>query len=172
MLNLLTDDLNDDIKKVINQIYEPYLIVTVGNNFRRDDGVGSYIFSALKNVEGINILDAGINPENIVEDVIALSPLHILFLDAADFKGVPGEIKNLAIDTVSDYTISTHTFPLSLICAIIQDQITVNIEFIGIQLKDANYGEGLSQEVEKSAIMIINALKDKNTKIQKEREKL
>ncbi|MDO8489347.1 MAG: hydrogenase 3 maturation endopeptidase HyCI, partial [Candidatus Omnitrophota bacterium] len=41
------------------------LIITVGNCFRADDGVGTYIASGLRPGAKLWVIDAGYTPENI-----------------------------------------------------------------------------------------------------------
>ncbi len=154
MLNIF-----NDIKNTI--------IITVGNDFRSDDGVGPYIYRRVMFKNGDcpkrsgwtvplfkhchYIINAGINPENIIDDVINLRPKKIIIIDCADFKGKPGEIKIIPEDAIPETSISTHTIPMPVITQILKNDTGAEIYYLGIQPKNIELGEGLSKEVKKSA---------------------
>jgi hydrogenase 3 maturation protease len=132
------------------------LVVTAGNSFRRDDGVGPYIALALEKKKEHRVINAGFNPENIIDDVISLNPEKVIFIDSADFGGRVGEVRLIAEDTLPEATISTHNIPLYVISRIIQKEINpLSVVFVGIQIKTIQFGEELSEEVKFAADAII-----------------
>ncbi|MCK4995079.1 MAG: hypothetical protein KAS13_08575, partial [Candidatus Omnitrophica bacterium] len=70
MSNILTVDITELLKSIPGS----NLIITVGNSFRSDDGVGPYLGAKLKRMKGLKVITAGINPENIIDEVIDLKP--------------------------------------------------------------------------------------------------
>lgn len=158
MSNLLTAE----VKRCLKPGKDLNIIVTVGNRMRRDDGLGPYIASKLKSSANLVIIDAGFLPENIIDRVVQLNPDHIIFIDAADFKGKPGEVRVIDESEISEYTLSTHAVPLKLVAAIIRSEVSARISYVGIQPKDVGFGEGLSREVQRAADEMIKEFKKWN----------
>lgn len=137
------------------------LIITVGNDLRRDDGAGSFISSRLKEIpEGYVLLDVGSRPENSVDEAVDLNPAKTVIIDAADFGGEPGEIRIIPPELIPQTTLSTHTFPLPVIAKMLEEETGSAVYFLGIQPVSVELGEGLSPEVEKSAGDIIRFIKE------------
>lgn len=147
MSNLLTADI---IRFLQTRPCRP-LIITAGNSFRSDDGVGPYVAALLKSRNFDPVIDAGYTPENILDEVVALKPAAIVFIDAADFGGQPGEVRVIEPETVSETLISTHMIPLPMVAGLIADQIQTEIGYIGIQVKSLDFGEGLTPSVQAAA---------------------
>ena len=134
----------------------PFLIVTVGNSLRGDDGVGSYIASKLSDLpKGFLLLDAGDRPENIVTDAVDLRPARTVIIDAADFGGAPGEARFIPDDAIPQTPLSTHSFPLPVITSILRQDTGSEVRFLGIQAKFLGLGEVISPEVLAAADEII-----------------
>lgn len=131
------------------------VVVTIGNSLRGDDGAGPYIAERLCTSERLAVFDAGTTPENYINKIIALSPACVLFIDAADFKGAAGEIRRIGRDEISDYAISTHSFPLRAVWEMIALSADAEIRLLGIQPLDVRLKEGLSDEVRRAADEII-----------------
>lgn len=154
MSNLLTDE----VKQCLNLRDGLNIVVTIGNSLRADDGVGPYIASYLSNHTRLVVLDAGNTPENFVDEIISLSPTYIVFIDAADFGGFPGQARQIKKDEISGFTLSTHMFPLRAIWEIIEQSISAEIRLIGIQILDYSFSNRLTNEVRQIADEIIMAL--------------
>ncbi|HMK55084.1 MAG TPA: hydrogenase 3 maturation endopeptidase HyCI [Dissulfurispiraceae bacterium] len=135
------------------------LIITVGNEYRSDDGVGPYIAGGLKNpLSHIAILNAGERPENIVFKAIELNPSTAVIIDAANFGGRPGEARIIPESSVPDCIHSTHNFPLNIVSRLIAEDTGAKVWFVGIQYESIAFGEGLSAEVRASADEIIKMI--------------
>jgi len=154
MSNLLTAEVTEKIKKSKRHT----VIVTVGNSFRMDDGVGPYIFSKLESKGKLKIIDAGSTPENIAEEVIGLKPSLVLFLDAADFKGRPGEARVIDESQISESALSTHAVPMYIVSGLIKAETNAEVCYIGIQARNFGFGEGLSAEIKNTADEIVNEI--------------
>jgi hydrogenase 3 maturation protease len=153
--------LNDAIKKAFlasDGIYP--VIVTIGNDLRNDDRIGLYIAEKLADIreKKFFLINAGMKPENIIDDVVSLNPVKVIFIDAANFGGAPGEIKIIQKEDLSEFILSTHVFPLGAIAKIIEDDTHAEVIFVCIQIKDASFGETISKEVLNSANAIIDYL--------------
>lgn len=133
------------------QEYLRTLIITVGNCFRADDGVGPYIASCLRQSSKLAVIDAGFSPENIIDQAIKLSPQTIIFIDAADFNGSSGELRLIDSEHIPETSLSTHSIPLPALSRILHEDTKAQIYFIGIQPKSVEYRQGLSGEVKSAA---------------------
>jgi hydrogenase 3 maturation protease len=151
--------LSADIIKLLSFNGELSVILTVGNPFRSDDGVGPYIASKLSSTKSLMIIDAQYNPENVIEDIVSFKPKRILVIDAADFRGIPGEARLIDGEHIPDTTLSTHSIPLPIVTSILIDDTGARVDFLGIQPKSVEMGEGLSEEIRTTADIIISNIK-------------
>jgi hydrogenase 3 maturation protease len=152
MSNLLAGNLTDLLTP---QKFSRTLIITVGNCFRADDGVGPYIASCLKQSFRLSVIDAGSTPENIIDQAVKLSAQRIIFIDAADFNGTPGELRLIDSEHIPETSLSTHSVPLPVVSRILYEDTKALIYFIGIQPKSVEHIEGLSSEVSSAADALI-----------------
>jgi hydrogenase 3 maturation protease len=127
----------------------PLAIVTVGNDLRGDDAAGPHIAARLAGNcrTGCRVLHAGEHPENVLDDLIAMRPARVVILDAADFRGQPGELRVIPRDAIPQTTMSTHLFPLAAIAAVIAADTGAQITFLGVQVVDTRLGSPLSPAV-------------------------
>ena len=134
--------------------------VFIGNSLRGDDGIAPYILQNLLPCKGVRYLDAGINPERIIDEAVSGHPVYTLFIDAADFNGRPGETVILKREDIPERALSTHMIPVSVIAALIESETGCETGYLGIQAVATGYEPGLSPEVKKTAdriIALINA---------------
>jgi len=155
MSNLLTAEIDDLLKPTADLT----VIICVGNTLRSDDGVGPYMASHLKNTKKLVVFDAGYNPENFIEEVVALKPGRIVIIDAADFGGKAGETKVISEEDIPESSLSTHAIPLRVIYHILKEDTGSEIKFIGIQPKEVGHGERLSTEVKAAADRIVSKIR-------------
>jgi len=151
MSNLLTVD----IKNALTPEKGKTLIITVGNTLRSDDGIGPYIASLLRVAPKLDVIDAGFNPENVIDKAIELAPAKIIVIDAADFRDSPGKIRIIPEEIIPDTCISTHSIPLNVITQLIGQSIKTRVIFIGIQVKNVQLGESMCIEVKGAADELI-----------------
>jgi hydrogenase 3 maturation protease len=90
-----------------------------------------------------------------VDEAIGLAPKYIVVIDAADFGGAPGEVRVIEESAIPRTTLSTHMIPLNVVTGIISEQTGAKVAFIGIQVKSAALGEGLSPEVRAAAEQLL-----------------
>ena len=152
MSNLLADNL---INLLTPQGFSHTLIITVGNCFRADDGAGPYIAACLKQSSKLSVIDAGYTPENIIDQAVKLSAQRIIFIDAADFNGTPGELRLIDSEHIPQSSLSTHSMPLPVISRILYEDTKAKIYFIGVQPESVEHKEGLSGEVQIAADALI-----------------
>jgi hydrogenase 3 maturation protease len=137
------------------------LYITLGNSLRSDDGVGPYIAGIATGIPGIRIRDAEERPERALDWAMELRPATLVFIDAADFGGAPGEIRALPVDALEKTTFSTHRLPLPAIMDWIAHETGAVCSCIGIQLGSAALGGGLTPSVQRSADRLVKWLSGK-----------
>ena len=116
---------------------------------RQDDAVGPYIVEILKKEtkdNNINFIDCDVRPENFIDDIKEYNPEEVFVIDAADFGGKPGEVKIISVEEIDNYTVSTHTIPLSLFVYLLEKE-NIKVTIIGIQKKGINFNEPISSEI-------------------------
>lgn len=143
------------------------IIITVGNTLRADDGVGPYIGPLIIATDQVKIINAGYNPENIIEEAIALQPVKIIIIDAADFQGVPGEARVISQEHIPEASLSTHAVPLKVIYHLLVHNTGAQAVMIGIQPQSLEHKEELSPEVKATADEIIKYINGSQKSITK-----
>jgi len=156
----LMSNLNAKVREILRPTLGLNLILTVGNRYRSDDGVGPYIGSKLTSKENLLVINAESNPENIIDQVIDAKPITIIVIDAADFGGKAGEIRIIDKEQIPEMSISTHTIPMSVIASIFEKDTSATLRFIGIQPRNVALGEEICSEVKDSALEIIKEIKE------------
>ncbi len=127
------------------------VLLGVGNRLRGDDAIGSLITEELKDIEGLVVFDCGTTPENFIEPVVRLQPARILLVDACAFGGQPGEFRLFErqdLERLAAGFLSTHTLPLSLVVAMLEQEVRATIQLLGIQPEQLKPCAGLSQAVQ------------------------
>lgn len=135
------------------------VVLGVGNILNRDEGAGVH---AVKELEKrlpedwkgkVELVDGGVLGLDLLPCVERAT--HLLILDAADFQGRPGEIRELAGDKLSTFftgKISWHQlgFQEVLEVARVRGRYPEQVHLIGVQPGDMEVGLGLSQDLELS----------------------
>ena len=138
---------------------EQLVVITVGNPFRSDDGVGAYLAShSHPNRKNLILMDAGENLAELIDQVMLSKPQKIIIIDAANFGGKIGEIKIIPEELIPQSTISTHSFPLNFVTRIMAKDTGAKVFFLGIQGHNFALGEKLSPPVKKTADQLIEFL--------------
>jgi hydrogenase 3 maturation protease len=127
------------------------VILTIGNEMRRDDGIGIKVFGRLKDLDtlppSVLLLNTGTTPENFTRPIENWNPSHLLIIDAVDMDEEPGEIELIQMDEIHSITVSTHKMSLTLLNKYLMSKLKLKTKLLGIQIKDVSFGEGLSSEL-------------------------
>ncbi|MEO0089273.1 MAG: hydrogenase maturation protease [candidate division WOR-3 bacterium] len=138
------------------------LVVGIGNRDRGDDGIGSLIAERLIKEGFKNVLDCERTPENYLSKIIEKKPEKIIFIDACDFGGKIGEVrifKKEEWENFKKFSLSTHTLPISLLLSLIEKLINSEIYLLGIQVKETNFSQSLSKELNNLFEEIVEKIK-------------
>ena len=122
-------------------------ILGVGNRARGDDGAGSLVAERLAGRTDALVIDAGAVPENYLEKVARWRPDTILFVDAVDFGGAPGDLRILAPEAVGPAGLSSHALSLRMGTDYLKARTQAYLALLAIQPADVRLGAKLSKQV-------------------------
>ena len=123
-------------------------VVGVGNALKGDDGAGPALVAHLAGRARFPFVDASEVPENYGGWVAKQGLDVVLFVDAVEFGGAPGEWRLIGIEELMHSASSTHRLSLHFLIRYLKEQWKGEALLIGIQPKSMKLGEGLSPEVE------------------------
>jgi len=140
---------------------ERVVVAGIGNPIRRDDFVGVKIVQDLKGKVSKNVclIECETVPESFIQEIVELKPSHVLLIDAAILGLKPGETRLVFPEQVTDFpAITTHVLPLRIFCEYITKMTGAKIALLLIEPKNAEFGEGLTPEVQAAAEKIVTIL--------------
>lgn len=133
-------------------------IVGIGSRLRGDDALGPRVIDGRPaGVRGAWI-DAGSAPENFLEPIVQTDPDAILFVDAVDFGGQPGECRLLEPADLDGVHLSTHAGSLRTLSEYLKARTGARISVLAIQPERLDMGSGLSPRVAESIDRVIGLL--------------
>ncbi|ALO14901.1 Hydrogenase 3 maturation protease [Salinivirga cyanobacteriivorans] len=131
------------------------LFVGIGNVLKRDDGVGVFISQNLEKNASVDALTVEVSIENYIGKINSLAPEKLILIDCVDFGKDAGYYKLTDLNTMRDFTTNTHNISLGRL----KDLFVVDdIKVLGIQPGDVSFGEGLTQDVEKTAFEVLRII--------------
>jgi len=129
------------------------VFIGVGHPLRGDDYVGSYVMKEVmkrsKNRHNVHLLDAEASIESVIAKASELKPGHVIFIDACEMNGQPGETQLLSMDMTDYPFFTTHGIPLKLLAQKMLPESKTWV--LAIQPKQVEFGDGLSPEVQEAA---------------------
>ena len=139
-------------------------VIGVGNVLRGDDGAGPALVAALRNRFGLPLVDASEVPENYGGWIVREKLESVVFVDAVDFGGQPGEFRIIPIDRLLVSASSTHRLSLHYLIRYLEDEWDGEAILVGMQPKGLQLGEGLSAEVQAAVTSLAEALRGASMK--------
>jgi len=136
--------------------HKKILCAGIGNQLRRDDGVGVYITRNLVHSEYICPLCVEVSIENYIGRINQTYADYLLLIDSMDFNERPGYWNLLPIEKVQGITTNTHNVSLDKVSELFNKQTYI----LGIQPGNLNFGEEMTDEVKRSADNIINQIQN------------
>lgn len=136
------------------------ILLCIGNRDGGDDGVAPFIADELKkrNIRDIEVIDAGIIPENYTGVIKEKKPSIVYLIDAVDMHLSPGEIRFVPKEKIGVMHVSTHGIPLPVLMDYLSQYIN-EVKLIGIQPKTMQ-GE-MTSAIVKSAHQLIDIISKK-----------
>ena len=149
-----------ELKKWLSDA-QKVVIAGIGNLIRMDDFVGVKVVQDLqgKVSEKVQLIECETVPESFIQQIADFDPTHILLIDAAILGLKPGSVRLVEPETLTAYpAFSTHMLPLRIFCDYIAETTKAKIALLLVEPKSADFGEGLTCEVEAAAQSIVDAL--------------
>lgn len=154
----------DSIKKGLLQFLEggkKAAILGIGNELRRDDGLGPYIVARLQiDDPDIMIKNVGSVPEAFARPLADFGAEKIILVDAANMRKAVGHIDLVTKNRISGIAISTHSMPLSLLMTYLEERSGAETILLGIQPQDVSFGEGLTSDIKDIADSVIKIIEN------------
>jgi len=124
----------DEVRLKLKEILNGNItVVGVGNTMMGDDGYGAVLADRVKNKIAAHVINAGTTPENHVREIRDSNPDVILIVDAADFGGVPGELRIFGRKDISLCGLSTHDASLGLFFEFLERQTHATVYMLAVQ---------------------------------------
>ena len=136
------------------------VIIGVGNPLRGDDGVGMKILEYLEDMDlpDVMLLNTETVPEAFTGKVSEYEPTHVLLVDAANFRGEPGDAKLINSAQIGGTAVSTHSLPLTIFITYIEKTLNVKVKLLGIQPKRIEFYTEMTPELEEASKKISEIL--------------
>lgn len=152
--------LEDGLRAYFGAGEKRVVLVGVGNPIRGDDAVGPRIIELLesKPLPHVLLLNTESVPEAFTGKVEQFNPTHVLMLDAANFRGAPGETKLITGEQIGGQAISTHSLPLNIFISYVERSLGIKVILLGIQPLSIGLGEPISEPVEATANSVADTL--------------
>ena len=126
----------------------------VGNVLRKDDGVGVYISTRIRESERIRSLTVEVSLENYLGRINSINPDILVILDCVDMNAVPGKSALIESGKSEDLTFNTHNISVSKLTGFFKFPSFI----LGIQPSDIGFGENISYLVMEEADKIVQLI--------------
>ena len=109
----------------------------IGNEINGDDAIGILVVRKLRSFSSSwKVIDAGTMPENYTSKIEELKPELLVMVDAIKEEAtVPGEVKIMERESLSNLVLSTHSLPLSILYDYLS-RFVPKIVIIGIGIRE------------------------------------
>lgn len=144
----------EELKNLLLKNDKRILFVGIGNLLKKDDGVGVYISSGIKNKSNIETLTVEVSLENYIGKINKIDPDILVLIDCMEMGSAPGTYKLMSVSKIDDLTFNTHNISLKRI----SEFFTMPVYLLGIQPEKIEFGENMSYLVKEEAEKIINII--------------
>ena len=136
-------------------------VVGVGNVMKGDDGAGPEVVAELiRRGFELPCVDATEVPENYAGWVPKQDLEAVVFVDAVDFGGEPGECRVIPFEHLMISASNTHRMSLHYTVMFLRDEWEGDAILVGVQPGSMKLGDGLSAEAVKGVEMLTTVLND------------
>ena len=139
----------------------PVCWVGLGNADLGDDGLGVRLAEAVARAGHPHVVVAATTPEHWVETLAGGGYAHVVFLDAVDVAGEPGDVVFLGGDdlAVRYPQVSTHKLALGMLARWVGSRGT-RVWLLGIKPRSLAPGAGLSEPVKRTLDLVLALIND------------
>jgi len=134
-------------------------VVGVGDVRRGDDCAGPLVIQLLAEAGIERVIDSGASPELDTWKLREMAPDTVLFVDAVDFGGAPGDAALLSPSDLRASGFDTHRAPLRLTMDYLERELQCKCFVLAIQPKDVRHGAPMCVEVKRSAEYLAGVLR-------------
>jgi len=141
------------LQKALNELKEKlkgsrFGLIGVGNIFRGDDGAGPRLIEKLTGAVSFPVIDASEVPENYSGWILKSDLKRIVFVDAVEFGGVPGEVRLIPVEQLMISASSTHRMSLHFMVWYLKENWDGEALLLAIQPASLELTDKLSNEVQ------------------------
>jgi hydrogenase 3 maturation protease len=122
-------------------------VVGIGNVLRGDDGAGCMLVELLQGRIDMPIVDCAEVPENYGGWVERRDLEAVVYVDAVDFGGEPGEARIIPLAKMMESATSTHHLSLHYMIRFLEEEWSGDAILVGVQPESMDLGDGLSESV-------------------------
>ena len=134
------------------------VVVGVGDERRGDDGAGPMIAGLLSGAGVESVIDSGPSPEVDTWRIRELVPDVVLFADAVDLGGSPGDAALLEPSELRRSGFDTHRAPLRLTMQYLESELKARCYLLAVQPADVRTGSPMCAEVKRTAANLAEML--------------
>ena len=146
--------MNETLNSLLQKSHKTKLFVGIGNILKTDDGIGVYISNKIKETAVIKKLTVEVSIENYIGKINSLKHDVLILIDCVDFGKPAGYYELLPADKVKDFTLNTHNISLKRV----SELFNMPVYILGIQPKKIDFGEEITDIVNKTAHQILNII--------------
>jgi hydrogenase maturation protease len=138
-------------------------LVGIGNEARHDDFVGVYIIQQIQikglQKENILLVEARDAPTQFITQIYDWKPDCIIMIDAIDAQQPAGAVLAIPKDALHTHSVDSHSNAKILLLDFLLGLLpNLQVQVLGIQVKDISFAKQLSEEVQASAEWLIEFL--------------
>jgi len=122
-------------------------VVGIGNVIRGDDGAGCVVVEKLGGDFPMPIVDCAEVPENYGGWVERRDLEAVVYVDAVDFGGKPGEVRIIPLEKMMQSATSTHHLSLHYMIRFLKEEWDGDALLVGIQPVSIVVGEEICADV-------------------------
>ena len=134
-------------------------VVGIGNVIKGDDGAGCLVVEKLGEDFSMPTVDCAEVPENYGGWVERRDLQAVVYVDAVEFGGEPGEVRIIPLEKMMESATSTHHLSLHYMIKFLKDEWSGDAIMVGIQPVAMRIGEGVCDEVAAGAQLLVEILK-------------
>lgn len=133
------------------------VFIGVGNPFRGDDYVGSYVVKELikrapRKSINVDFFDAEDSVESVITKAIQTNPKHVIFIDSCEMNSQPGEIRLIPVSETEYPFFTTHGIPLKVLAERLLPESEAWV--LAVQPKQVEFSERMSPEVNGAGVSL------------------
>jgi len=158
------------IEELTDSLHGRIVLMGIGSENRGDDAAGSLIAQALKSKNNFCSIDCSDIPESYTGPAKEFQPDSILFIDAIDFGGQPGDVTFLKPEMLKEIRFNSHHPSLRHVMDYLRSETGSKVNLIGIQPGNIAPGSGVTPAIQSTIEIVKTAITELLDKMSDEGE--